>query len=172
MPNEVNVNRKTIDAAAMIDGASKGSVTPKNARVQAAPSIRAAQCGDGDDVGEGDGPQRMGEDRFERPTEEDRQEAHRDRDPADAGEAHHFTTRLVHSLIQSLRLAEIVAGSIEYGCAGRTSHFTKAAGSVAPVTTGSTYIWSGMSSWNSRLTMQATSASAPATLCAWCRKPP
>ena len=45
----------------------------------------------------------------------------------------HRTTRSVHSLIQSLRLAEIVAGSIEYGCGGSTAHLVNAAGSLAPV---------------------------------------
>ena len=41
-PNAVNVNRNTIDAAAMIGGPSSGSVTSRNARARDAPSIRAA----------------------------------------------------------------------------------------------------------------------------------
>ena len=41
-PNEVNVNTKTIDAAARIAGRSSGSVTSRNARHGDAPSVAAA----------------------------------------------------------------------------------------------------------------------------------
>src|SRR4051812_5845700 len=42
MPNDVNENRKTIEAAAAIDGASSGNVVVRNARHRDAPSTRAA----------------------------------------------------------------------------------------------------------------------------------
>ena len=46
-PNEVNVNRKVIVAAAASAGRSAGSVTDRNARQRDAPSTRAASswCG-------------------------------------------------------------------------------------------------------------------------------
>src|SRR5207248_7826572 len=131
----------------------------------------AAQEGVGDDVDERAGAQRVGEDRAERPPEEHREEADRDgnpRDPRGATHAHQWTTRSVHSLIQSLRFAEIVAGSIEYGCGGSTAHLVNTAGSFAPGTTGFTYIWSGMSSWNGSVIMKSRSACAPGTLRAPC----
>lgn len=44
MPNEVNVNRNTISAAAATAGPSAGSVTCRQARSGEAPSIRAASA--------------------------------------------------------------------------------------------------------------------------------
>src|SRR5207237_5386892 len=106
--------------------------------------------------------------------EEHREEADRDgnpRDPRGATHAHQWTTRSVHSLIQSLRFAETVAGSIEYGCGGSTAHLVNTAGSFAPGTTGFTYIWSGMSSWNGSVIMKSRSACAPGTVRAPCNTP-
>src|SRR5262249_24489353 len=46
-------------------------------------------------------------------------------------------------------------------CGGTTAHFAYTGGSCAPVTTGLTYIWSGMSFWKRSDSMKPLNARAP-----------